>query len=231
MQITKEIVDKLMSLLDFGLVKGAGNGMTDNTFCVEQAVSIAIGEPLNDNPISCVSEVVAVCKRNLNDCNWSSNTARAEGMRKLAIAQLGSNVLDSHEFSQRLILNSAKRLLTYVIQKYYDNTKNEKLLEWKLKFESLTKIDPDLWSEFYDYYNYNCFNGDYFNNYYNYFNDYNHFYDCCYYNHFNSCYHYNYFGDEYLLLVADVILQTLIELKSPGCEWLHLAEERNKVNV
>ena len=33
-----------------------------------------------------------------------------------------------------------------------------------------------------------------------------------------------YFGDEFLIQVADVGLECLVELKSPGCQWLDLCE-------
>lgn len=33
---------------------------------------------------------------------------------------------------------------------------------------------------------------------------------------------YDYYGDEWLNLVADTILQTLVNLKSPGCKFLYL---------
>jgi len=153
--------------------------------CVEALICFKLGLPHGDNP-PCVGGEVRLAKISLNDCNWSSPKARAEGMRKLAIAQLGSDKIDQKVFKDTLKLISAKRILPCLIQKHYEISKDPKLVEWKLKFESLVKLDNKLWKEFYYHY-----------------------------------YHYyHYYEDELLLLVADCILQALIECKSEGCKWL-----------
>lgn len=66
--------------------------------CIEAAVNYACGLPHGDNP-SCVGNAVRSFKIRLNDARWSSNQARAEGMKKIAIAQLGSNTINQREFA------------------------------------------------------------------------------------------------------------------------------------
>ena len=174
--------------------------------CIEAIVSNALGLEHSDKPYICVLPELADAKIKLNDCNWSSNKARAEGMVALGIAQLGSNLLERDAFLGHLQLLSAKRILPYLIQKHFENIKDEKLLEYKTKFENLTELDNALWEEFY---NYN-------HNYY-------YYYHC---NHPNYYYYYYYsFGDEFLLLIADVILQVLKNLNCEGCKYLHLLEK------
>lgn len=211
--ITKELIDSIHSALDKGLTKGLGKPIKGQ-MCVEALISFKLGLPHGDNP-PCVGSEVRKAKIALNDCHWSSNKARAEGMRKLAIAQLGSDEIDQAEFHSKLKLNSCKFILPFLIQKHFDTTKDTLLLEYKSRFEQLVELDNELWEEFYKNYNYN---------YYNY-NNYNHYYYNYYYYNYNYYYYYNYYNarsmnDNLLLVVAKAILQTLIDLKSPGCKWL-----------
>lgn len=205
-KITKNLVTEINLALNKGLTKGKGNP-TEGEMCVEALICFKMGLPHSDNP-PCVGSEVRNAKISLNDCNWSSNKARGEGMRKLAIAQLGSNKLDQEEFALKLKLESMRKILPYLIQQYYDKleVKNEKLLEWKKKFMKLKELDDSMWEEFY------------YNNYYNY----NYYYNNYYYN--DNYYNYNYydFGDEFLLLIADTILSVLKKMKSPGCRWLSM---------
>lgn len=88
--------------------------------CVEALICNVLGEPHTDKP-SCVGEDIRLAKISLNDCSWSSNQARAEGMRKLAIAQLGSIELDQKAFHYKLKLKSTKRILPFLIQLHVDS--------------------------------------------------------------------------------------------------------------
>jgi hypothetical protein len=100
-EITREVAAKVLSVVDAGLSSGLGVP-EPGKLCVEAAVCLALGLPHGDNP-SCVAPALRSLKISLNDRNWSSNTARAAGMRRLAIAQLGSaGVLDEKEFARRV---------------------------------------------------------------------------------------------------------------------------------
>jgi hypothetical protein len=100
--ITRETIDKIHSLLDNGLVCGLGTP-EPGKMCVEAAINYALGRPHGDDP-GCVIQPLRRLKIKLNDSSWwTSNKSRAEGLRRLAIAQLGSlGVVDPVEFSQKV---------------------------------------------------------------------------------------------------------------------------------
>jgi hypothetical protein len=91
-EITKDLVDKINKLLNYGLVKGMGSPQPGH-MCVEAVVCYALGEPHGDRP-SCVQGWLANLKIKLNDLYWLSDKHRAEGLRRLAIAQLGTKEMD-----------------------------------------------------------------------------------------------------------------------------------------
>lgn len=91
MKITPEIVTKLIKVIGSSLYGSAGTMTKPGTFCVQQAVSKAIGEPhLDDSPTPCVSDELIKFGINLNDRDWPSNNARARGLKRFAVAELGS---------------------------------------------------------------------------------------------------------------------------------------------
>ena len=100
-QITIETAQKVLDVVDAGLVSGVGKPVPGQ-MCVEAAVCYAMGLPHGDDP-TCVSRALRSLKIKLNDSNWSSDTARAKGLRRLAVAQLGSrDVLDDREFAKHV---------------------------------------------------------------------------------------------------------------------------------
>src|SRR5271166_4019633 len=100
--ITSEIAKKVIETVDAGLCSGLGKPIPGE-MCVEAAVCYALGFPHGDEPI-CVSRALRMLKMRLNDSCWSSNAARASGLRKLSVLQLGSNgELDDIAFVQRLV--------------------------------------------------------------------------------------------------------------------------------
>ncbi len=231
MKITKSLVKKIHSALDKGLTEELGNPI-EGEMCVEALICHVLGEPHTDSP-SCVGDAIRKAILALNDCAWTSNRTRAEGMRKLAIAQLGSVSLNQEDFFNLLKLRSTQRILPFLIQSHIyflakeDKTRDLKLKAFKLKFEKLKKLDTALWKEFYNYYSSRYYRSSYYYysyyyNYSNYYSSYN--YNFYYYN-YNKDYYYRYYYSRYnyenlLLLIADVILQALIEMKSPGCKYL-----------
>lgn len=101
---TKEIVNKLKQILKAGLQMGAGSMTKPGTFCVQQAVSKAIGHPdFRDQPHICVGSSVNEFGITVNDQNWSSDEARAKGMERFAIAELGSNKINQNRFEDKLL--------------------------------------------------------------------------------------------------------------------------------
>jgi len=101
-EITKDHVVKILSLFDMGLRSGLGSGKPGD-MCVEAVICNVLENRNADNP-KCVAPVLRNVKIRLNDSSWSSNEARAKGMRRLGIAQLGSaGFLDESEFIRRLL--------------------------------------------------------------------------------------------------------------------------------
>jgi hypothetical protein len=100
--ITAEVAQKVLDVVDAGLVCGIGEPVPGQ-MCVEAAVCYALGLPHGDDP-ACVSRALRGLKIRLNDSSlWSSDQARAKGLRRLAVAQLGSaGELDDKEFVRRL---------------------------------------------------------------------------------------------------------------------------------
>ena len=101
-EITREIAIKVRDTVDAGLVMGKGIQIPGQ-MCVEAAVCYAMGLPHSDEP-PCVSAAVRSLKIGLNDSAWSSDEIRGRGMRRLALAQLGSaGTVDDAEFNRRVI--------------------------------------------------------------------------------------------------------------------------------
>jgi hypothetical protein len=95
------IAKKVLEIVDAGLTSGVGKPKPGQ-MCVEAAVCFALGLPHGDDP-DCVSRALRSLKIRLNDAWWSSNEARAKGLRRLALIQLGSrDALDDKEFSRRV---------------------------------------------------------------------------------------------------------------------------------
>lgn len=93
---------KLLEVVDKGLTNGLGLP-EPGKMCVEAAVCYALGLPHDDNP-PCVAAAVRSFKISLNDSNWPSKKARARGLRRLAVAQLGSaGVVRNGRFARALV--------------------------------------------------------------------------------------------------------------------------------
>ena len=113
-EITREIATKVRDVVDKGLVHGVGRPVPGQ-MCVEAAVCFALGLPHSDDP-PCVSRAVRSLKIQLNDLDWSSDGARAKGLRRLALAQLGSEVIDDADFSRRVIEIVIRRFLPIALR-------------------------------------------------------------------------------------------------------------------
>src|SRR5687767_6383521 len=108
MEITREIAQKVRDTVDAGLSSGMGEPKA-GFMCVEAAVCYALSLPHGDDP-GCVAQPLRRLKIRLNDAAWSSNEARAQGLRRLALAQLGSaGVLDDREFVRRVVDMTIRR--------------------------------------------------------------------------------------------------------------------------
>jgi hypothetical protein len=115
MKITKEIAIKVRDTVDAGLVKGMGKPIP-GSMCIEAAVCFAMGLPHSDEP-TCVSPAIRALKIRLNDSDWSSDSARAKGMRRLALVQLGSaEAVDDNEFARRIAEMTIRKIVPIALR-------------------------------------------------------------------------------------------------------------------
>ena len=115
-EVTNELVGRIEEVLGRGLCKGKGD--PSKQMCVEAAVCFAMGLPHGDNP-PCVGGAVRIFKMTLNDSRWSSDLVRAGGVRKIAIAQLGSNTLGQIEFARRLSEKTIRILIPTLFREVF----------------------------------------------------------------------------------------------------------------
>ncbi len=126
-KLTKEVARKVLKVVDAGLVSGLGVA-EPGKMCVEAAVCFALGLPHDDNP-PCVGNSVRNFKISLNDCKWSSDKARTKGMRKLAIAQLGSNEIDQTKFLELVGFECITKILPVIIENALKEDKDNKFVK------------------------------------------------------------------------------------------------------
>jgi hypothetical protein len=107
MKITRTMIDNLIMLLDkYGLVHGAGGEKEE--FCIQQAVNRVINNDLygqySDNPSQdCLDENIRAFGIRMNDCLRSMGRQdRAKILKRFAIAEMGSNMIDSKVFFDRV---------------------------------------------------------------------------------------------------------------------------------
>ena len=113
-QINSDLISKILTTVDAGLSSGLGNPKPGE-MCVEAAVCYAMGLPHGDDP-GCVGSAVRAFKIALNDKGWSSPLARAKGLRRLAVAQLGSLEVNQVEFSKQLALETIRQILPIALR-------------------------------------------------------------------------------------------------------------------
>jgi hypothetical protein len=113
--INEQLCSKVLDIVDKGLTAGLGRP-EPGKMCVEAAVCYALDLPHSDDP-PCVGYTVKSFKINLNDLLWPSNEERSKGMRKLAIAQLGSDQIDQQKFAEYVTIETIKRILPIALDK------------------------------------------------------------------------------------------------------------------
>lgn len=64
----------------------------------------------HDDDTKCVGWAVRYLVFHINNREWSSDEARAAGLRKLAVAQLGSDQLDQFRFAELVALKTVQKL-------------------------------------------------------------------------------------------------------------------------
>ena len=113
----KTIIPKFDAILKRGLC--AGLGTPNGQVCIEAAIALAMGLPFSDAP-TCVEKNIIVFKIALNDQSWSTEEARAKGLRNIGIAQIGSkDVVDGIVFQQLLTTKLIKTLIPDLFKKVF----------------------------------------------------------------------------------------------------------------
>ena len=105
---TIEQAQRVLDVVNCGLAYGLGNPKPGEC-CVEAAVCYALGQPHGDQP-TCVHPTVRAHMLSLNDSSWSDGQARAKGLRRVAIAQLGTaDTLDGEQFKREFRVAAIQR--------------------------------------------------------------------------------------------------------------------------
>jgi len=125
-EITLDQARKVLEVVDVGLCKWIGSPVPGE-MCVEAAVCFALGQPHGDKP-QCVNAAVRRFKIVLNDAKWSSNQARSAGMRKLAIAQLGTSdpSFGDKRFVEVLVEQTIRKIVPHALRVAAKTAKDER---------------------------------------------------------------------------------------------------------
>lgn len=135
----------------------------------------------------CVSQPLRQLKFRLNDSNWSSPKARAEGLKRLALAQLGSaGALDDKAFVRRVVDLTIRRVVPIGLRAAAKN--NPKFATELEKAAIRCETEGTRQS---------CLNA--------------------------AAAAAAKKRDEILSEYAEWVVQILIDMKAPGCQWLYLA--------
>ena len=223
--ITEAVVRKLLATVDAGLIVGMGSPVPGQ-MCVEAAVCYALGLPHGDNP-DCVAPAVRALKIRLNDSCWSSDSARAKGMRRLAVIQLGTtDNIDEQEFAKRTAVAAIRICVPFALRAAAKCAKGEHvaaLLDAALLCQNAPTYDSAIGakkaaSAYANAYAYAA-------------------YAAAAYAYANAAYaayaayaaaaaaNAAYAADDMLSQFAEAVVQILVDLKAPGAVWLPLTEE------
>jgi hypothetical protein len=202
MEINETVARKLLQTVDMGLSQGLGQPFPGE-MCVEAAVCYALGLPHGDDP-KCVDSVLRIFKIRLNDANWSSNYSRAKGMRRLALIQLGSvGKLDQVEFVKqlsRLAAESAESAAEYAAKSAAEYAKSA--VAYAAKSAKSAKSAESAKSAAEYAAEYAAKSAEY-----------------------AAKYAAKSAGNKILSKFAEDVVQILISMKVPGCQWLYLTEQ------
>jgi hypothetical protein len=109
------VVPKFDAVLSRGLCAGVGE--REGQMCVEAAICAALDLPHGDDP-ACVHPAIRRFKIRLNDAAWSSPEARASGLRRLGILQMGTDTgFDVSRFVTELSIRTVRELLSDLLER------------------------------------------------------------------------------------------------------------------
>jgi hypothetical protein len=109
------VIPKFDAILSRGLCKGVGQ--QDGQMCIEAAICAALDLPHGDDP-QCVHSAIRSFKIRLNDAKWSSAEARAAGLRRLGILQMGTDTgFDASRFVTELSIRTVREMLSNLLER------------------------------------------------------------------------------------------------------------------
>lgn len=132
MEINEEKVTRLLDIIDAGLAHGGGRMRRPGDFCVQQVLAVVfcggselllgvpmkgyLGVPVKGKwsyPLTdgaSVGRAVSTLAIALNDqINWESPDHRAKGLRRLAVAELGSEAINQMQFLTNVAMAFAEK--------------------------------------------------------------------------------------------------------------------------
>lgn len=239
---TEEIAKKVLQVVNKGLVKGLGV-RKPGKMCIEAAVCYAFDLPHGDNP-PCVGSGVREFKISLNDSEWPSDEDRASGMRDLSVAQLGSDTIDQKKFLEKVGLQCIKNILPVILENSLKEDADKNFFKECIDIKELKKVIEELHTvktfkkaravarkawKIYSVYTivYAHTSASFYASAYASVYAHSSIYSSPPYT-TNSAYLYAKknptFNLKILNMTAQAGLEALKELKSPGCQWLHLCK-------
>ena len=99
MEFDTKFATKVRDLIRQGLVSGMGRPVPGQ-MCIQAVIQHVMGLPHGDDPKECVGPAVRSFGIRLNDAKWSSDQARAKGMERFGLAEIGSTSIDQCRFSK-----------------------------------------------------------------------------------------------------------------------------------
>jgi hypothetical protein len=136
--LNKEVARKVLKVVDKGLIGGLGSPKPGD-MCVEAAVCYALDLPHGDNP-PCVGSKVRDFKIALNDSYWPTNKDRTQGMRKLAIAQLGSNELNQDIFLEKVGFRCMTTVLPVILENALKEDKDNEFVKARINPQEIKDV-------------------------------------------------------------------------------------------
>lgn len=118
-------VQKLIRLIRKGLASGLGSPKAGQ-MCVEAVICTVLYGEFSDQP-DCVHRDIIPLKILINDFDWPSKQARARGMERAAIAQLGSNRISISKWVAAFSKHFIKFVLPLLNNHYLEKPEATKL--------------------------------------------------------------------------------------------------------
>ena len=200
-EVNANIAQKVIDAVKPGLVKGLGEPVPGQ-MCVEAAVCYAYGLPHSDEP-PCVGQNVRSLKIHLNDCNWISDQSRARGMLRLSVAQLGSDQIDQYQFRKLVHKMTIQKFLPLILRHVGLNKEADRCEAEGTMVSALAARAAAREAAVHAVHA---------------------AYNAAVHTDFAIHYIASELGEHILHDFAEEVVQILISMKSPGCEYLYLTE-------